>query len=174
MTPADQSRKNLIERLMLDALAVAREGMIAGEAPIGCILARGDGTIISRGHNEQNRSRDRIAHAEIIAFHRAAGRVPRQARDLILVSTLEPCVMCTGAAMEAAVDLLVFGLRAPADSGIGRVRLPDSPESHMPRIVGGVMSRQSRELFERWLPDIKDPQQMAYVKQLLALTSDLV
>src|SRR5690242_9921774 len=147
----------LAERLMLDALAVAREGMMVGEAPIGCVLARGDGTIVARGHNEQNRSGDRIAHAEIVAFHRAAGRVPRDAKDLILVSTLEPCVMCTGAAMEAAVNVVVFGLRAPADCGTTRVKPPSSPESHMPWFVGGVMADTSRDLFERWLPHVKDP-----------------
>jgi tRNA(Arg) A34 adenosine deaminase TadA len=162
----------LAERLMLDALAVAREGMMCGEAPIGCVLARGDGTIVARGHNEQNRSGDRIAHAEIVAFHRAAGHVPREAKDLILVSTLEPCVMCTGAAMEAAVHVVVFGLRAPADCGTTRVRPPSSPESHMPWVVGGVRSEASRGLFERWLPHIRDPRQSAYVRQLLALTGD--
>jgi tRNA(adenine34) deaminase len=161
----------LAERLMLDALAVAREGMMVGEAPIGCVLARADGTIVARGHNEQNRSGDRIAHAEIVAFHRAAGRVPRDAKDLILVSTLEPCVMCTGAAMEAAVNVVVFGLRAPADCGTTRVKPPASPESHMPWFVGGVMADASRDLFERWLPHIADPLQQAYARQLLSLTA---
>jgi tRNA(adenine34) deaminase len=170
MAALQDAHQKLTERLMLDALGVAREGMIAGEAPIGCVIARGDGTIIARAHNEQNRSGDKIAHAEIVAFHRAAGRVPRDAKDLILVSTLEPCVMCMGAAMEAAVELVVFGLQAPADSGTGRVRPPSSPESKMPRIVGGVMGAEARRLFERWLPTISDPAQMAYVRQLLALT----
>lgn len=160
----------LADRLMLDALAVAREGMMCGEAPIGCVLARGDGTIVARGHNEQNRSGDRVAHAEIVAFHRAAGCVPREAKDLIMVTTLEPCVMCTGAAMEAAVNVVVFGLRAPADCGTGRVKPPSSPGTHMPWVLGGVMSEESRRLFERWLPLIEDPEQLAYVRQLLELT----
>jgi tRNA(adenine34) deaminase len=174
MTAAAEPRvdRRLVERLMLDALSVAREGMMAGEAPIGCVLARGDGTIVARGHNEQNRSGDKIAHAEIVTFHRAAGRVPRDAKDLILVSTLEPCVMCMGAAMEAAVKMVVFGLRAPADSGTGRVRPPESPESAMPVVVGGVRAEECRGLFERWLPTIHDPAQLAYVKQLLELTSN--
>ena len=44
--------------------------------------------------------------------------------------------MCTGAAMEAAVDVILFGLRAPADAGSSRVEPPQSPESQMPRIIG--------------------------------------
>jgi tRNA(Arg) A34 adenosine deaminase TadA len=145
--------------------------MMVGEAPIGCVIARGDGTVVARAHNEQQRSGDKVAHAEIVAFHRAAGCVPRDARDLILVSTLEPCVMCTGAAMEAGVATVVYGLNAPADSGTGRVRPPSSPESSMPRIVGGILARESRELFERWITLVRDPQQLAYGRQLLTLTA---
>jgi beta-phosphoglucomutase-like phosphatase (HAD superfamily)/tRNA(Arg) A34 adenosine deaminase TadA len=158
-----------LARLMHEALATAEEGLRAGEAPIGCVLARGDGTIIARGYNEMNATQNKAAHAEIVAFARAAGNVPLDAQDLILVSTLEPCVMCTGAAMEAAVDTIVYGLRAPADSGTGRVMPPQSPESQMPRIVGDVLAAESRALFERWLAQNADSPQATYVKQLLAL-----
>src|SRR2546423_8486746 len=106
----------------------------------------------------------------MVAFARAAGKVQPEDKDLILVSTLEPCVMCTGAAMVSAVDTIVYALRAPADSGTGRVRPPQSPESQMPRIVGDVLARESRELFERWLREGHvNPQQRAYVEQLLEL-----
>ncbi len=159
---------SLLEQLMRDALATAEEGMRAGEAPIGCVLARGDGTIIARGYNEMNGTQNKTAHAEIVTFAKAAGRVPLDAADLILISTLEPCVMCTGAAMEAAVDTIVYGMRAPADSGTGRVVPPQSPESQMPRIVGEVLPGESRALFERWLAQNADVPQAAYVKQLLA------
>ncbi len=162
----------LAESLMREALAAAREGMGAGEAPIGCVLARGDGSIVARAFNEMNRTQSKIAHAEIVAFQRAAGKVPLDARDLILVSTLEPCVMCTGAAMEAAVETIVFGLRAPADSGTGRVTPPQSPESQMPRIIADVLADESRRLFEQWLAMNATSPQAAYVKQLLSQTPE--
>ena len=156
---------------MREALATARDGMENGEAPIGCVLARGDGRIVARAWNAMNRTGNKTAHAEIMAFAEAAGRVPIDARDLVMVSTLEPCVMCTGAAMEAAVATIVFGLRAPADSGTGRVRPPESPESSMPAIIGDVLAAESRALFEEWLARNGDTEQAAYVRQLLALTS---
>ena len=156
-----------LERLMHEALAAAEEGLAAGEAPIGCAIADGRGQVLARGHNEMNRTQDKTAHAEIVTFARIAGKVPLDARDLILVSTLEPCVMCTGAAMEAAVDTIVYGLRAPADSGTGRVRPPESPESQMPRIVGDVCAAESRQLLERWLAANVGTPQAAYVEQLL-------
>jgi HAD superfamily hydrolase (TIGR01509 family) len=160
-----------LDALMREALTSAREGMEAGEAPIGCVLARSDGSVIARAYNELNRTGVKTAHAEMAAFARSAGKVPPEARDLLLVSTLEPCVMCLGASMEAAVDTIVYGLRAPADSGTGRVEPPQSPESQMPRIVGGVLAREGRDLFEQWLRKPgNNPQQVAFVRQLLALT----
>ena len=159
-----------LESLMREALAAAREGVEAGEAPIGCVLARGDGTVVARAYNELNRTGVKTAHAEMAAFARSAGKVPPEARDLLLVSTLEPCVMCLGAAMEAAVDTVVYGLRAPADSGTARVEPPQSPESQMPRVVGRVLDRECRALFERWLDRPgNNPQQVKFVRQLLAL-----
>jgi HAD superfamily hydrolase (TIGR01509 family) len=161
-------------RLMREALAAAEAGVAAGEAPIGCVIASGAGEVLARGHNAMNRTQDKTAHAEIMTFRELAGRVPLDARDLVMVSTLEPCVMCTGAAMEAAVDTIVYALQAPADSGTGRVRPPESPESQMPRIVGGVLAAESRRLFERWHAEHAGEPQAAYVGQLLALTEGAV
>jgi tRNA(adenine34) deaminase len=106
----------------------------------------------------------------MVAFARANGAIPPGARDVILVSTLEPCVMCTGAAMETAVDTIVYGLEAPADSGSTRVRPPDGPDSQMPRIVGGVLRDESRALFEEWLRVNGNAEQRPYVELLLAGT----
>lgn len=165
--------QSVLEMLMREALAVAKEGMAAGEVPIGAVLARGNGSIIARGYNQLNRSQNEIAHAEIVTFNAAAGKVPTDARDLILVSTLEPCVMCLGASMEAAVDTILYALRAPADSGTNRVRPPQSPESIMPRIVGDILASESRQLFEQWIKQPgKNPQQREFVLQLLKLTSN--
>ncbi len=159
-----------VERLMRIALEQASLALESGEAPIGCVLADGEGKVIAKGYNEEMASRNRTAHAEIVTFARAAGMIPSDARDLLLVSTLEPCVMCTGAAMQAAVDTIIFGLRAPADSGTERVRPPASPESQMPRIVGDVLADESRALFERWLHRNGNAEQSPYIRQLLSLT----
>lgn len=161
----------VLEGLMDEALEQARQGMEAGEAPIGAILADAEGQVIARGFNEMNRTQMKTAHAEIMCFEHAAGKVPLDARDLILVSTLEPCVMCTGAAMEAAVETVVWALEAPYDSGTRRVAAPTSPESQMPRLVGNIKRDESRALFEQWLEQNRDSEQKAFVEQLLAGTS---
>ena len=69
------------------------------------------------------------------------------------------------------MDTIVYALKAPADSGTGRVSPPQSPESQMPRIVGNVLAKESRKLFEKWMKkEGNNPQQVAFVKQLLELT----
>lgn len=165
--------QDVLESLVRKAILAAEEGMHHGEVPIGCVLARGDGTVIASGYNELNKSKNPTAHAEMVTFARVAGKVEPEARDLVLVSTLEPCVMCLGAAMESAVDTIIYGLKAPADSGTGRVSPPASPESQMPRIVGDVLAKESRDLFVRWLnaPADRNPQQVRFVRQLLDLTA---
>ena len=159
------------DRLMQEALAVARQGMSAGEVPIGAAIFTGDGTMIARGYNQLNETRNRTAHAEMVAFAEAAGRVDADRRDLIIASTLEPCVMCLGAAMEAGIDTVLYALRAPADGGVERVTPPTSPETQMPRIVGDILADQSRQLLQQWLalPD-RNPEQVKFVKQLLSIT----
>ena len=164
-------------RLMTAALDEARRGMDDGEVPIGCVLARdnGDGSarIVAQGYNRVNGTNRRNAHAEIIAFENAGGvnpAIPLDADDVILVSSLEPCVMCLGAAMEAAVPLILFGLEAPADNGTKRVTPPESPESCNPVIDGGILAEESRALFTSWLKGKEGTEQAKFVEQLLALT----
>ena len=76
--------------------------------------------------------------------------------------------MCLGASMEAAVDAILFGLSAPEDGGRKRVQPPISPESQMPRILGGVRADESRALLQEFvdLPP-SNPIQLKCVKELL-------
>ena len=125
----------------------------------------------SRGYNRYNETGNPARHAELDAFENAAGKLSLDDRDTILVSTLEPCVLCTGGAMELAVDTVLYALTAPDDSGTMRVTPPESPENQMPRIVGRVLERESRALFETWLERPKhNLAQEPYVRRLLAMT----
>lgn len=160
---------------MLLALGEAKQALDDGEAPIGCVLLDGSGAVLGRGHNTMRRTGIVTAHAEINAFVAAAERVV-PGTPMVMVSTLEPCVMCTGAAMQAGVTTIVFGLRAPADSGTARVHPPDSPNTTAPVILGEVGADESRALFYRWLElhqgDESRDEQRQFIEQLLALTQD--
>jgi tRNA(adenine34) deaminase len=161
------------ESLMREALAEAQIGLAEGECPIGCVLARMDGgppRIIARGHNRVKALARRTAHAEMVAFEDAEGALPVGASDIVLVSTLEPCIMCLGACFEVGVSLVVFGLRAPADSGTSRVKAPSSPETRAPVLLGDVLAAESRSLFVEFVRGRDGSKDVAYAAQLLSLT----
>jgi len=85
-----------------EAIHQAEKSWEEGGLPIGSVLVNGEGLIVSRGHNERVQSGDPTAHAEIVCFRNAGRR--RDWKDLTLVSTLSPCIMCTG-------TTLLFGLK---------------------------------------------------------------
>jgi len=99
-----------MERFMREAISEARRGEREGEVPIGSVLVLGSGDearIVGRGHNRNNGLRRRNAHAEIVMMESTDGRIPEDAEELALFSTLEPCVMCFGAAMESGIPFVI-------------------------------------------------------------------
>jgi tRNA(adenine34) deaminase len=171
----EQQNPRLHREWMRLALDEARQALREGEAPIGSVLIDQSGGIIGRGHNTMRDSGIVTAHAEMNAFAAAGQRIVPGA-SIIMVSTLEPCVMCTGAAMQAGVTTIVFGMRAPADSGTSRVHPLDSPNTTAPRVIGDIGADESRALFHAWLEQHRDDQsrdeQRQFIEQLLALTAD--
>lgn len=168
---AEQTRD--FDEWMKLALDEARVALNTGEAPIGAVVIGADGQLLGAGHNTLVLNGNPTVHAEINAFAAAFPEASVKT-PLTMVSTLEPCVMCTGAAMQAGVTTIVYGLQAPADSGTGRVTPPSSPGATAPRVVGGIAAGQSRELFAEWLArhegDDSREDQRKFVIQLLALT----
>jgi tRNA(Arg) A34 adenosine deaminase TadA len=171
--PAGRLSTPSAEYLMRAALDEARLGLAEGECPIGCVLGLLDGdaaAIVARGHNRVKALGRRTAHAELIAFENAGAALPVDSQDIVLISTLEPCVMCDAACMEAGVSEVVYGLCAPADGGSRRVTPPSSPQTRTPKMTGGVLAAESRALFEEYVRGREGTPEAAYGEQLLSLT----
>src|SRR5690554_1271725 len=99
------------EAYMKEALREAYKALEQGEVPIGAVIVA-DGRIIGRGHNLTERLNDVTAHAEMQAFTAAANYVGgKYLRDCSLYVTIEPCVMCAGAAYWTQISRIVFGAR---------------------------------------------------------------
>lgn len=138
--------QTLLEALMHEALKLAERAKREGEQAIGCIITDGDGRIIASATEHVRRRRDVTAHAELLALRAACEGRSGTLKDRLLLSTREPCIMCTGAAMQAAIDSIIYGVRAPADSGTARVIPPETASSQMPRIVGGILEEECRRV----------------------------
>ena len=96
--------------LMRRALRLARAAARVGEIPVGALVVGPEGEIISEAHNETEALHDPTAHAEVLALRRAAAKVGNhRLGGCVLVVTLEPCLMCTGAIRESRVSGVVFG-----------------------------------------------------------------
>ncbi|MCB0272067.1 MAG: nucleoside deaminase [Bdellovibrionales bacterium] len=92
---------------LLLAVEQAKKSLSEGGIPIGSVLVRPNGEVIARGHNQRVQHNDPTAHAETQCI-RAAGR-RRDWNELILVSTLSPCAMCTGTSLLFQIPLVVIG-----------------------------------------------------------------
>ena len=90
-----------------EAVTEAEKSWSQGGIPIGSVLVTSDGVIVGRGHNERVQTGDPTAHAEVVAFRNAGRR--RDWGDLILVSTLSPCIMCTGTALLFGIKRVIIG-----------------------------------------------------------------
>src|SRR5579862_1067570 len=95
------------QSLLLEALEEARKGLREGGLPIGSVLADSTGHIVARGHNLRVQSGDPTAHAETVCIRNAGRR--RDWAELTLVSTLSPCIMCTGTALLYRIPRIVIG-----------------------------------------------------------------
>jgi cytosine deaminase len=91
---------------LLAAIAEARTGLREGGLPIGSVLVRGD-QIIGRGHNRRVQRGDPMAHAEIDCLTNAGRQ--KTYRDTVLYSTLMPCHLCSGAAVQFGVPKVIVG-----------------------------------------------------------------
>jgi len=93
--------------LLREAIAEARAGLAEGGLPIGSVLADRSGRVVARGHNLRVQTGDPTAHAEVVCMRNAGRR--RDWAELTLVSTLSPCIMCTGTALLYRIARVVVG-----------------------------------------------------------------
>jgi tRNA(adenine34) deaminase len=144
----------LLSDLMAQALDEARAALAHDDVPIGAVVARvADGTVIAAAHNERERRGDPTAHAEVLALQAAARAVGGWRLDgHALVSTIEPCPMCAGAAWAARVDLIVFGAADARAGAAGSLyNLAADPRlNHESAVVAGVRGDECAALVERF------------------------
>jgi tRNA(adenine34) deaminase len=128
------------ERWMGLALEEAGRAAAEGEVPVGAIVVL-DGRLIGRGHNAPIALSDPTAHAEIMALRAAAREIGNyRLTGATLYATVEPCVMCCGAALHARVARLVYGAADPKAGAVQSLhRLLDDPRlNHQVEVTAGV------------------------------------
>ena len=137
-------------RIALTEAASARD---LGEVPIGAVMVDAEGKVLAAASNRTITDSDPTAHAEILALRVAAKKVGNyRLAGCTLFTTIEPCVMCAGALVNARIVRLVFGAH---DERFGAVetkfRLCDSVDlNHRMEIVSGMLADECRGLMQRF------------------------
>ena len=135
-------------RLMRHALKEAARAAELGEVPVGAVVARGE-EILATAHNERETTNDPTAHAELLALRRAATRTGTwRLTDCTLYTTLEPCLMCTGALQAARIGRLVYAAPDPKAGAAGTLYdLPaDSRLNHTYPYTRGILQSEAAAL----------------------------
>ena len=142
---------------MGQALVEAQAAADLGDVPIGAVVVR-DGRIIARARNRREYSRDPTAHAEIEALREAARALGGwRLSDCTLYVTLEPCVMCAGALVQARLTRLVYGATDPKAGAAGSVVdvLRDARFNHVVEVVVGIREPECRALLSEFFAGLR-------------------
>lgn len=134
MTAADQIA-------MGRALELAAEAASASEIPVGAVVLDAAGRIVAEGRNDREATHDPTGHAEVEALRAAAASVGSwNLEGHTLVVTLEPCVMCAGAILQARIGRVVFGAWDEKAGAAGSMYdvLRDRRLPYRAEVIGGV------------------------------------
>lgn len=155
MTSANQQR--IDAQYMAQALELAQHAGESGEVPVGALLVLHD-RILGTGGNRCVTDHDPCAHAEVIALRAGARKLQCSRLDgATLYVTLEPCLMCCGAMLQARIARLVFGAREPRTGGVVSIhdslRLPGV--DHHIAITDGVAAAEATALMQSFFQRLR-------------------
>ena len=141
---------------MSEALQEAEKALSEGEVPVGAVLIGPEGHIVSRAHNQPISLNDPTAHAEILAMRRASLKCGNyRLPGSVLVVTIEPCIMCVGAALNARIARIVYGAPDPKSGAAGSVfdLTSDNRLNHRIEVTSGIMENECRTLIQSFFRD---------------------
>jgi len=142
---------------MREALKEAEKSFSNEEVPVGAVVVK-EGAIIGRGSNRKEALNDPTAHAEIIAITAAANSMGDwRLEGCILYSTLEPCLMCAGAIIQARVSRVVYGAKDEKFGVFGSViDIRDEKWNWKFKVISGVLKEESAALLKEFFKERRD------------------
>lgn len=151
---------------MAEAMKEARKALKKDEVPVGAVLVAA-GTVIARGHNTKESKADPTMHAEMSAIRRAARKVKScRLANATLYVTLEPCLMCMGAVLQARIPRLVFASFDPKAGACGSVYdlSSDARLNHSVKVFSGVGDVEAGGLLKGFFRELRKRKKVAACK----------
>jgi len=148
------------EDLMRLALGEAEQAMQTGDVPVGAIVVDEAGNVIGTGRNRREIDNDPTGHAEIVAMRAAAARLGTwRLHGATLVVTLEPCVMCAGALVNARIERVVYGSDDPKAGALRSLYLigEDPRLNHRYTVTPGVLAAECSGILSGFFAALRSP-----------------
>lgn len=139
------------------ALAAARAAAHCGEVPVGAVVVSA-GKVIGTGYNCREGRQSALAHAEIIAIEAATKQLGSwRLNECDIYVTLEPCIMCVGAILQAKMRRLVFGCLDPKAGSVETLYhlCDDQRLNHQLPAVGGVLAGEASALLATFFQNLR-------------------
>jgi tRNA(adenine34) deaminase len=158
----ERKRHDEHELFMEQALHEAKKAARKGEVPIGAVIVL-DNKIIARSHNLKETTTDPTAHAEIIAIKKASKKLKKwRLLNSTIYVTLEPCLMCMGALIQARVPRLVFGSYDPKAGACGSVYdvSNDKRLNHRIKTINGIMAVECERILKEFFKSLRRMQKI--------------
>ncbi|MDR1700756.1 MAG: tRNA adenosine(34) deaminase TadA [Lachnoclostridium sp.] len=145
------------EEYMKEALKMARKAFVNHETPIGCVIVY-QNKIIARAHNRRNKKKNSLAHAEIIAIHKACKRIKDwRLEECTMYVTLEPCPMCAGAILQSRLKRVVIGSMSDKSGCVGSVinLLQMESFNHTVEVEIGILGQSCSDLMSMFFKKLR-------------------
>ena len=136
---------------MNKAIEEAQKAADRGEVPVGALLVDAENRILAKAHNQSITLSDPTAHAEVLALRNGAELLNNyRLTGTTLYVTIEPCVMCAGALVNARVKRLIYGASDPKGGACGSLMniVQDKRLNHRVEVVQGVLEDECRAIIQ--------------------------
>ena len=142
---------------MREALTEALSAQKRGEVPVGAVIVR-DGKIISRGSNNRESGKTALGHAELNAISEACRQLGGWHLDRCRIYvTLEPCVMCAGAILNAHIPTVVFGAPDVKNGAFGSAfNTNNIGQDRKCEIISGVLAEECANLLSDFFKTLRN------------------
>ena len=132
------------EYFMRQALKEAHKAFNKDEVPIGCIIVK-EGKIISKSYNKKEKNKIATHHAEILAINKACKKLKTwHLEDCTLYTTVEPCLMCSGAIIQSRIKKVVYGTKNESFGYLTKL------ENHKIEIIPNILEIDCKKILSNF------------------------
>lgn len=137
------------EKYMMLAINEAKKAYKKNDVPIGCVIVK-DERIISKAHNKKEIKKNAIMHAEIIAIAKACKKLKTwHLDDCVLYTTVEPCMMCTGAIIQSRIKKIYYSISNKSFGELENYHLKNKKIF----IQNNILNEESKKLLQQFFKE---------------------